>query len=394
MLFRTVSCLAALAPGWAACMLVLACRSCVDQGSHAEVPEDMRGGFQVHGLLRQAVDGMVSIRFDAPEGEVADTVPFHEGEFFLAGRLSEPGFVRIGVMALGDTLETDLFLTNGEHVRLDVDRSGPVQFLVSGSRADQDHDAYMRQLSPVLERMAQVDSLYAIALKEGDEAQVERLDEHVKKIRQERQRLAKRFVEQQPSSPVAVYALVTSFGAAPDPDLLAAALDALAPEWQQVHDARYLREEILAPAEKLRVGNLAPPIRMSAGRSDLIYSPEIMGRYVLIDFWASWCGPCRLANRQFVPIYQEFAPLGFTILGISLDRDTMAWHKAAMQDGVTWFDLCDGKGFGTRPAKDYGVKAVPFNVLVDPDGRILARDLKGPALRRWLSRELTRGLDQ
>ena len=223
---------------------------------------------------------------------------------------------------------------------------------------------------------------------------VERLDEHVKKIRQERQRLAKTFVEQQPSSPVAVYALVTSFGAAPDPDLLAAALDALAPEWQQVHDARYLREEILAPAQKLRVGNLAPPIRMSAGRSDLIYSPEIMGRYVLIDFWASWCGPCRLANRQFVPIYQEFAPLGFTILGISLDRDTMAWHKAAMQDGVTWFDLCDGKGFGTRPAKDYGVKAVPFNVLVDPDGRILARDLKGHALRRWLTRELTSGLDQ
>ena len=143
------------------------------------------------------------------------------------------------------------------------------------------------------------------------------------------------------------------------------------------------------------IGNKAPELAfMNADSTKILKLSELKGKYVLIDFWASWCGPCRLANRQFVPIYQEFAPLGFTILGISLDRDTMAWHKAAMQDGVTWFDLCDGKGFGTRPAKDYGVKAVPFNVLVDPDGRILARDLKGPALRRWLSRELTSGLDQ
>ncbi|HPF92229.1 MAG TPA: thioredoxin family protein [Flavobacteriales bacterium] len=143
---------------------------------------------------------------------------------------------------------------------------------------------------------------------------------------------------------------------------------------------------IRARAEKLRVGDPAPPNLMPTGRSDMIYSREKMGQYELIDFRAGWYGPCTLDNVQFVPIYQEFAPLGFTILRISLDRDTMAWHKAAMQDGVTWFDLCDGKGFGTRPAKDYGVKAVPFNVLVDPDGRILARDLKGPALRRWLSR--------
>jgi peroxiredoxin len=111
---------------------------------------------------------------------------------------------------------------------------------------------------------------------------------------------------------------------------------------------------------------------------------QFKGKYVLVDFWASWCGPCRKDNPNVVKAYNEFKEKNFTILGVSLDQNKDAWQKAIQQDGLTWTQVSDLKFWENTAAVLYGVQAIPYNVLIDPDGNIVAEDLHGEEIAQTL----------
>lgn len=107
-------------------------------------------------------------------------------------------------------------------------------------------------------------------------------------------------------------------------------------------------------------------------------------RYTFIDFWASWCSPCRMQAKALVPLYARYRAKGLGVIGVSLDTDTVAWKKAIEKDGYTWTNLADLKGFDSPVTKKYQVKAIPRNFLVDNKGVIIARDLHGKELEAKL----------
>ena len=112
------------------------------------------------------------------------------------------------------------------------------------------------------------------------------------------------------------------------------------------------------------------------------------GKYVLIDFWASWCKPCRLENPNILAAYNQFKNKNFTIIGVSLDNNKQAWLKAIHDDGLTWNHVSDLKGWESQVVSLYGVQSLPHNFLIDPAGNIVAEDVKGRELFEALGRVL------
>ncbi|GGM96728.1 thiol:disulfide interchange protein [Dyadobacter beijingensis] len=143
----------------------------------------------------------------------------------------------------------------------------------------------------------------------------------------------------------------------------------------------------IAKLEGLNVGALAPEFTQAdtAGRN--VSLKDFRGKYVLVDFWASWCGPCRAENPNLIKAYERYKGKNFTVLGISLDRQAArtAWLNAIRKDGLPWTQLSDLKGWDNQVGKMYGVEAVPKNFLIDPDGRIVAKDLRGEMLNERLA---------
>ncbi|MFO7723046.1 MAG: TlpA disulfide reductase family protein [Bacteroidales bacterium] len=134
-----------------------------------------------------------------------------------------------------------------------------------------------------------------------------------------------------------------------------------------------------------RIGSLAPDIALPNPDGDTIRLSSLRGNIVLLDFWAAWCGPCRRENPNLVRIYNQYKDKGFEIYGVSLDRDRASWLKGINEDKLTWTLVSDLKYWSSSAAKLYGVTSIPYAVLLDREGRIIAKKIRAHDLERILA---------
>jgi peroxiredoxin len=137
-------------------------------------------------------------------------------------------------------------------------------------------------------------------------------------------------------------------------------------------------------SKRLALGSPAPEITMKDTAGNLFSLSSLRGKVVLVDFWASWCRPCRMENPNMVKLYQYYKDYGFDILSVSLDHNRANWISAIEKDGLVWHHVSDVKGWQSSAGAAYGVQSIPFTVLVDKNGNIIAKGLRGQDLEKKL----------
>lgn len=152
--------------------------------------------------------------------------------------------------------------------------------------------------------------------------------------------------------------------------------------------ARFIDMVKASMPQPTEVGNNAPELTLQDLNGKNVSLSSYRGKYVLVDFWASWCGPCRAENPNVVAAYGKYKDKNFTILGVSLDNKKEPWEKAVDHDHLTWTHVSDLKGWQSGAAAKYGVHSIPANFLIDPKGVIIAKNLRGPELDNKLEEVL------
>jgi peroxiredoxin len=258
--------------------------------------------------------------------------------------------------------------------------------VITGSVVNADFKMFLDEEKPYQQREMALMPAYKAARQAKDEATARSIEAQAKTIDKAMDdTVYAPFARNHPQSPLALYALQLYAKNDPDIPVLRSLFDGLSPAVKGSAGGRAFAEK-LAVAAKTGIGSMAMDFTQNDTLGKPVSLSSFRGKYVLLDFWASWCGPCRMENPAVVSAYAKYHPKGFEILSVSLDRpgDKDKWLKAIHADKLTWTHVSDLQFWKNAVAVQYGVGSIPQNFLIDPQGKIIGEGLHGDELEKKL----------
>ena len=342
-------------------------------------------GYEINVSLEGA-EGSVLLERRGDTGWIpVDTAQLVNGTAVLTGKVEYPEDLYLSVM--GDKAKTVLFV---ENTKMTVEGSLDSQedLKVTGSETHNDYDKVNQEIRKIGEEYMAIYQEAREAAAANDTARARQLMDRVEELYNSTTTIQKNFVSNNPGSYASPFFLSrVQYGM--ETEELDNLLSSLNPELHSLPTVLTLKERV----EKLKtvsIGRIAPDFIMNDPGGNPVRFSDVYKQYeyTLLDFWAAWCGPCRVENPNIVSVYNEFKDKGFGVFGVSLDRDREAWLKAIEDDRLTWTHVSDLEYWNNAAAQMYVVNSIPSSLIVDRNGKIVAKNKRDNELRETVAQLL------
>jgi len=327
-------------------------------------------GFAIHGRIAGMLSGTAWLTHEYEHTTITDSAVINNGQFILRGYLPEP---LVCTLRVSGSNQVRIFFVENTTMAVNAGLQTLHSATVTGSAANDSWNDFRNNQQAAIGDKVTAARQRSHKLSPQDLAAIAVFKDSVMRA----------YVAANPHSVVTAFVIHQTYILYPDYKMAGELYAVLSDKVKNSWYGRRIRQNIAADG-RTAIGKPAPGFALNDTSGHLLSLSAFKGQYVLIDFWASWCGPCRQENPFLIKAYNRFHAKGFGIIGISLDENRQAWSDAICKDGLPWIHLSDAKGFAGPVPDLYGIKAIPRNFLLDTTGKIIAKDLRGEALEKKL----------
>lgn len=332
------------------------------------------------------------LRYSYNDKHILDSAELNGGVFELKGNIDYPVAATVIISHDGKTLQQlkrqdklNLYLEPSEMVLSAADSVSKSQ--VEGSQLNAENVELKQKLKPFDQAYSRLYTAYRNATEEQKKSDAfeKDMNQRADTVQEQRKAAELAFIKGHPNSLVSISAIEDIGGDIPDANVIQPLYNSLSAGLKNSAPGKIYGKHL----DKLlvtAVGSHAPEITLPDTAGKIVKLSSFKGKYVLVDFWASWCAPCRAENPAVLKAYGKYRSKGFEILGVSLDKESAksSWIKAIHDDKLTWTQVSDLKYWNSAVAETYSVRAIPQNFLLDPSGKIIAKNLRGEELEKKL----------